>query len=29
MDWGGGEEVCKEESDIKLNFRMNKNIFDP
>ena len=21
--------VCKEKSEIKLNFRMNKNIFDP
>jgi hypothetical protein len=29
MESGGGEEGCKEKSEIKLNFRMNKNIFDP
>jgi hypothetical protein len=24
MEWGVGEEGCKEKFDIKLNFRMNK-----
>jgi hypothetical protein len=27
MEWGGGEDGCKEESDIKLNFRMNKKTY--